>query len=174
MTKQAFDPRWFDTIFIDLDGTLISTASGDTFPRFIGDLKFLWPTLATLRVLNFHHDEFRIFIITNQAGVSLGYLTPEAVKAKLTFIEAAVRDYIKSTCNEVIIGSNFAPDYDDRRKPGTLMLEEICNQHNYTDKSKMLMVGDMDADEECAKNFGITYTHVVEFWKFGTQFDPNR
>ena len=52
-------------LFIDLDGTLIHTASGKTFPEGVWDMKFDFEVLDKIKEYGFK----AICIITNQGGI---------------------------------------------------------------------------------------------------------
>ena len=51
----------YKVLFCDMDGTLIETASGETFPKGIWDMKFKFDVLDTIKNLN----PKVIFIVTN-------------------------------------------------------------------------------------------------------------
>lgn len=54
----------YKVLFCDMDGTLIETASGETFPKGIWDMKFKFDVLDAIKNLN----PKAIFIVTNQGG----------------------------------------------------------------------------------------------------------
>lgn len=51
----------YKVLFCDMDGTLIETASGETFPKGIWDMKFKFDVLDAIKNLN----PKVIFIVTN-------------------------------------------------------------------------------------------------------------
>ena len=55
----------YDIIFCDLDGTLIETISGETFPKGIWDMKLRFDVLDVIKKLN---PEY-ILIVSNQGGI---------------------------------------------------------------------------------------------------------
>lgn len=65
----------YKVLFCDMDGTLIETASGETFPKGIWDMKFKFDVLDAIKNLN----PKEIFIVTNQGGIEKGLL-PESIQ----------------------------------------------------------------------------------------------
>ena len=57
-------------LFCDLDGTLIRTVSGKTFPEDVSDFRLRLDVLDKIRKMRPH----KVFIVTNQGGI------PEYVK----------------------------------------------------------------------------------------------
>ena len=54
-------------LFIDLDGTLIKTVSGKTFPEDITDFRIQLPVLN--KIIEKLPNLYRLFIVTNQGGL---------------------------------------------------------------------------------------------------------
>ena len=52
-------------IFCDLDGTLIETISGETFPKGVWDMRITLDVLDAIKKLNPKY----IFIVSNQGGI---------------------------------------------------------------------------------------------------------
>lgn len=165
-------------LFADLDGTLIKTITGKTFPEDVTDFRLRKDVLdAIIRLMpNLRHVE----IVTNQGGVPQ-YYTKEEVRAKL----CAIRDYLyiylnKDTpdanrCISVAYQACFSLDKEDpMHKPNTGMLQHLLLYRGES-KESMLMIGDAsgihtdtrndfaDTDLQCAVNFGIDYLDVEDF-----------
>ncbi len=165
-------------LFADLDGTLITTASGETFPKDVTDFRLRKPVLdAIIRLMpNLRHVE----IVTNQGGVPKFY-TKEEIKAKL----CAIRDFLfiylnkdkpeNTPCISVAYQACFSLDKDDpMRKPNTGMLQQLLLIRGEF-KESMFMIGDAsgihtdtrndfsDSDLQCAINFEIDYLDVEDF-----------
>ena len=60
----------YDVLFSDLDGTLINTISGKTFPEGIWDMKIRFNVLDKIKELNPKY----VFIISNQGGIESGFI----------------------------------------------------------------------------------------------------
>ncbi len=56
----------YKVLFCDMDGTLIETASGETFPKGIWDMKFKFDVMDAIKNLN----PEEIFIVTNQERIN--------------------------------------------------------------------------------------------------------
>lgn len=160
-------------LFIDLDGTLIETYTGNTFAQGIWDMKFKFNVLDKIKQIA---PDF-VFIVTNQGGIGK-FVSEKEFETKLDYISACVRQYIKHPGLEAV-EAIYCPsmDKDDPdRKPNPGMLEKCCNIYNINIpeyRPDMLMVGDAsgkdgqfsDSDKRCAQNFNIRYLDVDDFIK---------
>ena len=70
-------------LFIDLDGTLIKTISGKTFPEDITDFRIQLPVLNKV-IEKFPNLEY-FFIVTNQGGIGK-FITEDDFKTKISSI----------------------------------------------------------------------------------------
>lgn len=155
-------------LFLDLDGTIVSTVSGKTFPEDVTDFRIRKDVLDKIKEIT---GLKYIFIVTNQGGI------PEYVK-KLDFETKlnSIKYFVAGYCN-VITYAMYCDSMDKthpRRKPNTGMLEEAWSWFDGEyDKSDALMIGDAsgkegdfsDSDKKCAENFGIDYIDVEDFIK---------
>lgn len=78
-------------LFLDLDGTIIETKSGETFPKDINDWKFKKGILNKIK--EYVEDNYRIIIVTNQDGIDEGYITPTEISYKLSSITKQIEFY---------------------------------------------------------------------------------
>ena len=156
-------------LFCDLDGTLIKTVSGKTFPVDVFDFQIRKDVLDKIRERRFAE----VVIVTNQGGIP-EYVTEHDFVAKLKCIETFIKRYTGA-----VAYSLYCPSADKNhpdRKPNTGMLNKAwaCFLTGY-DKRQMVMVGDAsgkpgdfsDSDKKCAENFGIDYIDVEDFIKEG-------
>lgn len=168
--------------FIDLDGTLINTYSGETFPLGIWDIEVDLDTFDRLSYyFHIHSDEpFYIFIVTNQGGIDNGHTTVKLIKAKLEFVKHCLVDYILGTKENKNLNIQYSfcttTNKDDQmRKPNIGMFNQ-CNMLHlpedlFNNKEMMVMIGDAsglnghfsDSDKKFAENAGIDYIDVLEF-----------
>lgn len=160
-------------LFMDLDGTLIETKSGKTFPEDINDWKWKGGIIRAICRYNPTH----LFIVTNQGGVEKGYFTKKDFYVKIELI----CDKLRYILPDIVIDYSVCFNSDknnEMRKPNTGMLESFY--HDYImgydfNKKRALMVGDAsgltgqfsDSDYMCAKNFGIKYLDVSYFIRWG-------
>ena len=156
-------------IFCDLDGTLIDTISGETFPKGIWDMKLRFDVLDSIKKLNLEY----ILIVSNQGGIESGFVDRYDFKIKSEYITRAIREYCGCECRAMYCETN--DKLDPYRKPNTKMLETLLEDYVGDDfgyiKSVSLMIGDAsgkegqfsDSDKKTAENFGIDYIDVKDF-----------
>lgn len=160
-------------LFIDLDGTLIETTTGSTFPEGIWDMKLKLDVAKAIKNL----DPNAICIVSNQGGIEKGYVDERRFLAKIEYVCACIRELtgIENTSYSYCIENNPSCY---RRKPNTGMLENFCYvrylwRERKLEKEEMLMVGDAsgkegqfsDSDKKTAENFGIDYLDIEDFVK---------
>ena len=159
----------YNVIFSDLDGTLISTISGETFSKGIWDMKFKFDVLNKIKEIK---PEY-LLIVTNQGGIESGFVNAYNFRAKLEYITRAISEYCDCKCYGTYCSSN--DKLNPHCKPNTGMLEDLLKNtvgynFNYI-KSVSLMIGDAsgkegqfsDSDKKTAENFGIDYMDVDDF-----------
>ena len=161
----------YDVIFCDLDGTLIDTISGETFPKGIWDMKIKFDVLDTIKKLNPQY----IFIISNQGGIEYGLVNQIHFNNKLNYICSSIKECCDCHCDAIYCTTNDKSN--PNRKPNVGMLLSVIklyfdNIHDYI-KSVSLMIGDAsgkegqfsDSDKKTAENFGIEYLDIEDFCK---------
>ena len=158
-------------LFCDLDGTLIETISGATFPKGIWDMKLRFDVLDAICKL----DPEYILIVSNQGGIESGFVDRHDFNSKFEYITRAIREYCECKCYAMYCDTNNKSDI--YRKPNTGMLENLMERYVGDDveyiKQKSLMIGDAsgkegqfsDSDKKTAENFGIDYMDVNDFVK---------
>ena len=154
-------------IFCDLDGTLIETISGETFPKGIWDMKFRFDVLDAIKKLN---PEY-VLIVSNQGGIESGFIDGNNFRRKSEYITRAIKEYCGCECRAMYCETN--DKLDIYRKPNTGMLYSLLENVDDLDyvKSVSLMIGDAsgkegqfsDSDKKTAENFGIDYMDVNDF-----------
>lgn len=161
----------YKVVFCDLDGTLIETVSGKTFPEGNWDMKFKMDVLSAIKNLN---PEY-LFIVTNQGGIEKGFVNEEFFESKLQYICSSIEEYCECKCYGMYCTSN--DESYPYRKPNPMMLEHLTETYIADDfdyiKSVSLMIGDAsglsgqfsDSDKKPAENFGIDYLDVDDFVK---------
>ena len=156
-------------LFCDLDGTLIETISGETFPQGIWDMKLRFEVLDAIKKLN---PEY-ILIVSNQGGIESGFVDRDDFESKSEYIARAIKEYCGCECYGMYCETNDKSD--PYRKPNVVMLEDLLEGYVGDDfdyiKPKSLMIGDAsgkegqfaDSDKKTAENFGIDYMDVDDF-----------
>ena len=158
----------YKIIFCDLDGTLIDTISGETFPKGIWDMKIKFDVLDKIKELK---PKF-LFIVSNQGGIEKGFVNEYHFYSKLAFITHSIEEYCNIAVDYYYCSSNNKDE--ENRNPNYGMLEDALMEYDISyDKSEMLMIGDAsgksgqfsDSDKKTAENFGIDYLDVEDFCK---------
>lgn len=168
--ENTQEMKKYKVLFCDMDGTLIETASGETFPKGIWDMKFKFNVLDAIKNLS----PKVIFIVTNQGGIEKGLFPDSFIYVKCEYVNDSIMDYCNIETRFKYCGSNNRSN--PMRKPNTGMLEELFNNYkiwedNNCELKDCLMIGDAsglegqfsDSDKKTAENFGIDYMDVSEF-----------
>ena len=164
---QMFHPK--KVLFADLDGTLIETTTGNTFPQGIWDMKFKFNVLDCIKAYGFEI----LIIISNQGGFENGFVDEKHFLKKIEYIRVSLMEFLGIPVDYRYCKIN---DKNSKyRKPNTGMLENVSFRHSLKNVSKedMLMIGDAsgeplgwsDTDLQTAVNFGIDYMDVNDFVK---------
>ena len=168
-------------LFIDLDGTIIDTCFGDTFPKGIYDMKFNFDVLDSIKTwINSDNKKKYVFIVSNQGGIENGFVNQYDFAIKMEYITYSLVEYFDN--NNVVVWYEYCESNDKNccnRKPNTGMLDSVLRIYNIesVDKKNMFMVGDAsglegqfsDSDKKTAENFGIDYFDVSEFIKINNK-----
>lgn len=165
MSKQA--------LFIDLDGTLIETASGAAFPNNVDDWKFKPMILESIAKWLYKLPEKNLIIVTNQGGIP-AYTLPVDFKTKLNKIQSNITAYMNmyfGTENTLKISSYVAIGTNHPSRKPEPVFAYTAEEELGLDLASCLMVGDAsglkgnhsDSDKMFAENVGIPYMDVYEF-----------
>lgn len=162
-------------LITDLDGTLIETLSGDTFPKGIWDMKLKLYVFEAIK--NYAPDD--ILIISNQGGIEKGFVDKEMFEYKFDYISNALEDYTDISVSAYYCESNNKRNVN--RKPNIGMIKEYMDFIEYMNNDEdeeekivydtILMIGDAsgkegqfsDSDKKTAENFGCEYMDVDDF-----------
>lgn len=159
----------YDIIFADLDGTLIDTISGETFPKGIWDMRLRFDVLDAIKNLNPQY----VFIISNQGGIENGFVNQIHFNHKLDYICSSIKEYCDCHCDAVYCATNDKSNPNRKPNVGMLLSFTECYFDELRDyvKSASIMIGDAsgkegqfsDSDKKTAENFGIDYMDVDDF-----------
>ena len=168
--RECIKRLWYrNTVLLcDLDGTLIETKSGKTFPIDNNDWKFRKFIKEAIKEYNPKY----IFIISNQGGIEKGFVDRNEFEAKLHKIMSEMETWGNFVVRGTYCDSNNKEDYC--RKPNVGMVDFF--RYAYAEgldfaNHEALMIGDAsglegqfsDSDLQCAKNAGIRYLDVDAF-----------
>ena len=162
----------YKVIFSDLDGTLIETISGKTFPKGIWDMKIRFDVLDKIKKIK----PECLLIVTNQGGIEKGFVNRRNFEFKMEYLCRSIKEYTEIPVEYSYCEKN-APTYK-YRKPNTGMLDSLMYKminrgiiENGIETDKMLMIGDAsgkdgqfsDSDKKTAENYCIDYMDVDDF-----------
>lgn len=166
----------FKLIFIDLDGTLIRTQSGNKFPVCIADMTPIWETWNALRDWANGREDFKVHIVSNQSGIPRGLVNGTLWQKKAEFICQALWEYLGQGKYEVTYDYCPSTKKDNYfRKPNPGMLDKYYRSVKDIlgiSKNDIVMIGDSagkdgdfsDSDLMAAKNFGCSFIYVKDLW----------
>lgn len=147
-------------LFLDLDGTVRRTKSGKPAPNKPEDQELLPGRVETLK--DFKKQGYKIIAVTNQAGVALGHLSHDDVKACLADLDHKL-GYV---FDDMLYCASHPKSGDERRKPRPGIIHEAAKKHKI-DLSQSIMVGDLESDREAAKNAGVAFEWAHNFFNGG-------
>ena len=73
----------YKVIFADLDGTLIDTISGDTFPKGIWDMRIRFEVLDKIKEIKPKY----LLIVSNQGGIESGFVSEYDFRIKSEYFQ---------------------------------------------------------------------------------------
>lgn len=167
--KQMF--RRDRILFCDLDGTLIETKSGKTFPEDEDDWKLKPYVIDAIK----SYKPTAIHIITNQGGIEKGFVDEKKFANKLWLIRVNLIAELIAIDPNITYAYCKSNDKDDPfRKPNPgMIIHYIHDYYRGTDcnPKDCLMIGDAsgkpgqfsDSDKKCAENAGIKYMDIIDF-----------
>ena len=162
----------YKVIFSDLDGTLIETISGKTFPKGIWDMKIRFDVLDKIKEIK----PECLLIVANQGGIEKGFVNRRNFEFKMEYLCRSIKEYTEIPVEYSYCEKN-APTYK-YRKPNTGMLDSLMYKminrgiiENGIETDKMLMIGDAsgkdgqfsDSDKKTAENYCIDYMDADDF-----------
>ena len=150
-------------LITDLDGTLIETLSGDTFPKGIWDMKLKLYVFEAIK--NYAPDD--ILIISNQGGIEKGFVDKEMFEYKFDYISSALEDYTNISVYNFYCDNGMIDQYMDYIK----FINDNVDEKNKIIYDTIMMIGDAsgkegqfsDSDKKTAENFGCEYMDVDDF-----------
>lgn len=154
-------------IIFDIDGTLVTTKSGETFRVSAGDWQWLPGRLQKCHDLA--SNGTYVALATNQAGVAFPWskFTESEITAVVVGMVEEMGAHAWAMCctspNIKALPQYFNPN-DRRRKPGPGMIEEIMEQLGCS-PAETLYVGDRPEDEQAARAAGVAFQWADDFFE---------
>lgn len=100
---------------------------------------------------------FKLFVVSNQSGITRGLITLEQVRAVNDRINMLLKNY--NVQIDDFFFCPYHPDFDDEgktacRKPSPQMVLEAAKKYN-VDLSRSFFIGDQLSDVECGNRAGV-------------------
>lgn len=148
-----------EAIFLDRDGVINEVLSKRVkFVNTAGDFHLLPGVGEGIRKLN--DAGWKVFVVTNQGGIGLGYMSEEALEAVHREMEDQLAGY--GAVIDDIAYCPHMPQSDCRcRKPKPGMLLDLSKKHD-TDLASSYMVGDRKPDIEAGRNAGTKTVFITQ------------
>lgn len=140
-------------VFLDRDGVINEVKTERvTFVNRPDQFYFLEGVLEAIKLLT--DSDFEIFVVTNQGGVGLGYLSHEQLQS---IHEHMLKEIEKAGgfIQEVSCCTHKPHEGCECRKPEAGMLLDLANKYDI-DISRSYMVGDREVDIEAGRKAGCT------------------
>lgn len=151
-------------VIVDLDGTLIRTATGEAFPKGVWDMTLDLDVMMKIGRMR----PTAVFIVSNQGGIEKGFVNHRLFEQKFMYIIASLQDI----CGQhVFVAGRYCPttkEDDPMRKPNTGMVKAMLTEfekmlnHKFSNPD-CVVIGDMDSDRKMAEKLGMEYLDVEEF-----------
>ena len=149
-------------LFLDFDGTLVTTVSGKTFPENALDMKLVPGIMEAIHEFVRREGAEFIFCVSNQGGIEKGFVDREETHRKIGLVMAMIETRVRDMPHMQMADFKIC-ESNDPRNP--------MNRYVMADRKECLMVGDAsgkpgdfsDSDKVCAENFGCDYMDVNDF-----------
>ena len=139
-------------IFLDRDGTLIKDTG---YLHKVEDIEFLPGVVDALKKLK----AFKLFIITNQAGISKKNFLLEDMHRVNAFISKELLNH-KIKIEHIYYCPHAPQDNCQCRKPKTMLIKSAQKEYDI-DLKNSLVIGDKPADIMLAKNAGCKSVYLL-------------
>lgn len=144
-------------LFLDLDGTIIKTKSGETFAKDINDWEFISGVLPSIK--RYVEKGYSIIIVSNEGGIELGKVTEAFIDTKYAIIRKEIEQYVGCAINASFCRS--MEHYDRKPNPGQAYFWARELSLNLRES---IMVGDQESDNAFQVNAGIgAFLQVKQF-----------
>ena len=87
--NENIDLRSKKVLFCDLDGTLIETITGETFPKGIWDMRIRFEILDKIKEIK----PKCLLIVSNQGGIENGFVNRRNFEFKMEYLCRSIKEY---------------------------------------------------------------------------------
>jgi histidinol-phosphate phosphatase family protein len=150
------DKSWH--LFLDRDG-VINKKRPDDYVKTIAELEILPGVLDAIKQLTQQFN--KIFIITNQRGISRKIMTEKDLQTVHTHLLKQI-ETADGKIDKIYYCPHLRDDKCNCRKPNPGMGLQAKKDYPEIDFSKSIMVGDSLSDMGFGKNLGMTTIHISQ------------
>lgn len=148
LNKKSFQPK--KVIFLDRDGVINKRPPRGEYVRRREEFEFLPGAVEALKLIS--QKGYRIYLITNQAGIGRGMMSEDDLKSIHQHLEEELKK------NKVkISGIYYCPHEMNEncqcRKPKPGLLLQAAKEHNL-DLKDTIFIGDDERDFQMGKSVG--------------------
>lgn len=144
-------------LFLDLDGTIVKTKSGEKFSKDINDWEFIKGCLPSIK--RYAEKGYIVCIVSNEGGIELGKVAAQFIADKYNKIKVEIEFYIGTDVNIAYCPS--MDSYDHKPNPG---MAYYFARELSIDLRRSIMVGDAQSDNEFSIMAGIgAFLHINQF-----------
>jgi D-glycero-D-manno-heptose 1,7-bisphosphate phosphatase len=166
--NQFFSSIYSNVVILDRDG-VINENKG--YVGFKKDFKFQSGAIKAIKYL--YNNNYNIFVVSNQSGISRGYFKLRDVEELHEYLRNIIIKN-QATINKIY----YSPYHKDGiikkykknsscRKPGIKLFKTLVKEWSIKDKSRILMIGDQISDQKFAYNANIKFS----FFKKGNLYN---
>lgn len=150
--------KYYSIIFIVLDGTLITTRSGNKFPLHSEDWKFKLNWYDVLA--NYNYD--KICIIGNQFSLGKGYASETLFNKKIENICKILEKDLALANNSILTSFCFKEEETFRALPDIGMLYEVALDYEIP-ITNCLLIGNNEDVKVTANKTGADFVDILDF-----------
>ena len=151
---KKFDKTW--TLFLDRDG-VINDRLPEQYVTKWDDFDFIVGSIKAIEKLSGIFG--RVFVVTNQAGISKGIMT-EAQLNEVHRLMLKTVDLLDGRIDKVYFAPDLPKNASNMRKPGTGMALQAQIDFPEVDFSRSVMVGDSNSDMEMGDRLGMVKVFI--------------
>ncbi|AMA73048.1 MULTISPECIES: D-glycero-alpha-D-manno-heptose-1,7-bisphosphate 7-phosphatase [Aneurinibacillus] len=139
--------------FLDRDGVI----NENPHPiNHVGQFVFIPGALEAIRTL--HERGYKVFVVTNQGGVGLGYMKREALAEIHNYMEEKIKE-AGGMLAEILACTHKPQEGCTCRKPEPGMIFDLIKRYNI-EPSKSYMVGDFYTDIQAGHRAGLKTVYI--------------
>lgn len=155
-------------LLLDLDGTIITTKSGKTFPINSEDWEFINKEKLINNLKLVINNGGKIGIVSNQGGICKGFVKADEFENKIQSIIEEINKELAKGNIRINILYGYTPLFDEKdysRKPNIGTAIELIYKLKINDLSRLIMCGDREEDYGLSCNLNCQFIPAPSFYR---------